>query len=202
MLFRSVKYKPDYAEAYYWHGNYLYGEGKYAEAIVQLDKALKADPSDFHALDLRAGAKQFLNKFDDAIADYNLLEAKHPQDFNSNFDRAKCYQAVKKHKEAIADWDKVIEKAMATGFESSEGYVFRGISKAVLGKKTDAQTDFDKAIEVTILKNNTRTKIGCMLVEYGFYQDAIVWLDKALESQPIDDSAEKCKVEALARLKK
>ena len=201
-LILAVKYKPDYAEAYYWHGNYLYGEGKYAEAIVQLDKALKADPSDFHALDLRAGAKQFLNKFDDAIADYNLLEAKHPQDFNSNFDRAKCYQAVKKHKEAIADWDKVIEKAMATGFESSEGYVFRGISKAVLGKKTDAQTDFDKAIEVTILKNNTRTKIGCMLVEYGFYQDAIVWLDKALESQPIDDSAEKCKVEALARLKK
>ena len=198
----AVKYKPDYAEAYYWHGNYLFGEGKYAEAIVQLDKALKADPLDFHALDLRAGAKQFSNKFDDAIADYNLLETKQGQDFGSHFDRAKCYQAVKKHKEAIADWDKVIENAIKKGFESSEGYLFRGISKAVLDKKTEAQTDFAKAIETTIVKNDTRTKIGCLLVEYGFYQDAIVWLDKALASQPYGDSAQKCKAEALARFKK
>ena len=123
------------------------------------------------------------------------------QDFNSNFDRAKCYQAVKKHKEAIADWDKVIANAIKNGSESSEGYLFRGVSKQVLGKKADAQTDFDKAIEVTILKNNTRTKIGCMLVEYGFYQDAIVWLDKISADHPLE-LAQKCKAEALARLKK
>ncbi len=191
----SVKFKPDYAEAYYWHGNYLYGWAKYTEAIEQLDKALEADSSYFEALNLRAAAKQFSNKYANAIVDFNILAAKQGVDFDSYYNRAQCYQALNKHKEAIIDWNKVIEK----NDESSEGYMFRGISKRVLGQKVEAQADFDKAMASTILKINCRSNIGCLLVQYGFYKEGIVWLDGALESQPAPEKAQKCKEEALKK---
>ena len=60
---------------------------------------------------------------------------------------------------------------------------------------------FDKAIDVTILKNTYQAKIGCSLVQYGFYKEAIVWLDKALAEQPTLEIAQNCKVEALKKVK-
>ena len=193
----AVKYKPDYAEAYYWHGNYLYGWGKYTEAIEQLGKALKADPAYFEALSLRAAAKQFSNQFAEAVADFNLLESKQGKDFNSFYNRAQCYQALNKHKEAIAEWDKVLEK----NGESSDALMFRGISKWVLGKKTEAQADFDKVMSITNSGYVYQGKIGCLLVQNAFYKEALVWLDKTLAEKPDLEIAQKCKAEALKKLK-
>lgn len=192
----AVKIKPDYAEAYYWHGNFLYGWAKYPEAIEQFDKALKADPMYFEALNLRAAAKQFSNKYAEAVADFNLLATKQGDNFDSYYNRAECYQVLNKHKEAIADWNKLIEKKE----ESSEVYLFRGISKRVLGQEAEAEADFEEAVNVTILKTTTQAKIGCQLVQYGFYKEAITWLDKALTESPNLEMPKKCKEEALKKM--
>ena len=53
----------------------------------------------FKALKLRAAAKQNINRFAEAIADFNLLEAQNTKDFDSYYNRAECYQALNKHKE-------------------------------------------------------------------------------------------------------
>ena len=191
----AVKIKPDYAEAYYWHGNYLYGWGKYPEAIVQFDKALKADPTYFEALRLRAAAKQFSHKYAEAIDDFNLLATKQGNQFENHYNRAECFQALNKHKEAVADINIVLKK----NDENTDAYVFRGISKRILGQKAEAQADFDKAIAATILKTISQAKIGCQLVQYGFYKEAIEWLEKALEAQPNLEIAQKCREEALKK---
>ena len=68
-----------------------------------------------------------------------------------------------------------------------------------MDKKAEAQADFDKAIDVTILKDINQAKIGCLLVQYRFYTEGVVWLDKALALNPSLEIAKECRKEALKK---
>ena len=159
--------------------------------------ALRADANHFESLSLRAAAKQFSNKYVEAIADYNLLEKKQGADFKDFYSRASCFQALKKHQEAILDWD----KAIAKNNENYEPFCFRGASKYALGKVSEAILDFNKALETTILKMDCNAKIGCTLVEFGLYKEAMPYLDKASEGS-FNGKLKECKAEALKKMKK
>jgi tetratricopeptide (TPR) repeat protein len=192
-----IALKPDYPYAYYWLGNIKYGQAEYAEAIAYFDNALKVNARDSNAIRLRAASKQFSNDFEGAIADYNLFEKSHPTDFDRYIDRGICYQAINKHKEAIEDFDKAIQLFP----ETSDNFKYRGISFMVLGNRVAAYADFNKSINLTIMYSNFHRDIGCSLVKYKFYKEAIEWLDKALQKSPDFKSALDCKNEALSKIK-
>ncbi len=193
-LEKATAIKPEYAEAWYWHGNILYGFGEYEPAIADLDKALKAKPEYTDALDLRAGAKMFSGQFAAAIADFNLLEKTDPK-FNSHFDRGKCYQSLGKHIEAIADFDASLRRHP----DFSDAFMYRGISKMVLGQKAEADKDFENTFANTVLTTNYSIKIGCLLVQFNLAKEGVEWLDKVLEKYPDNQQAQKCRAEALKK---
>jgi len=188
-----VQIKPDFAEAYYWQGNIQYGLGKNEASIAALDKALKADPMHYHALDLRAAAKQYSNRLAEAVEDYKQLEVLHPDEFDSYFSRGSCYQTLGKHREAIADFEKMMEKFP----DSADAYLRRGVSRMVLGQKEEAEKDFEKALENTVLVGNYSTEIGCLLTEFGLPKEGLVWLDKVLAKSPDNRKAKECREKAL-----
>ena len=125
------------------------------------------------------------------------------KDFDDFFTRAQSYQALNKHNEAIRDFDTVLK----INTESSDAYMYRGISKFALNKKAEAQTDFDKAIEFTILKEIQKAKIGCELVKFAFYKEALIWLNAAIDDRSKQEQhseleiAKDCKAEALKKMK-
>ncbi len=192
-LEKAVQTQPDFAEAYYWQGNIHYGLGEYEASVAALDKALKADPMHYHALDLRAAAKQYSNRLAEAVEDYKQLEALHPDEFDSFFSRGSCYQTLGKHREAIADFEKMMKKFP----DSADAYLRRGVSRMVLGEKEEAEKDFEKALENTVLIGNYSTEIGCLLTEFGLPKEGLVWLDKVLAKSPDNRRAKECREKAL-----
>ncbi len=201
---KAIQINPKYAEAYYEFGNFYYGNAEYAQAIQQFDGALKADSLHYHALALRAAARQFSERYNEAISDYNLLQRRHPKDFDNHYNRGQCYQMVGKHKEAIMDFDVIIKK----NEEGSDIFSLRGASLFLLGKTTEAEQDFTRFCQRKVsymYANATDFKvsnpdfgvvqqtIGCLLISLNAKKEGYKWLDLALSSRPDLERAKECR---------
>ena len=146
--------------------------GKYLDAIEDFDKAIQLNPDDSHCHELKDLAiKNFeneensisinsetyaddlynrgisrleLEKFTEAIQDFNKFIEINPQNCNALKYRSIAYIELKNLNAAISDLDKIIQI-------NPHDYVslrYRGLSKYNLGKYLDAIEDFDRAIQI------------------------------------------------------
>ena len=203
-LDKALALKPDFIDALDTRGHYFIDIGENSKAIADFDKILKIKPDTAGIYQSRATAKFFQKQYAETIADLDKVEKLLGKDFDDFFTRAQCYQALKKHNEAIHDFDTILK----TQPDNSSALMYRGVSNFALNKKTEAQADFEKAVESTILKDIQKAKIGCELVKFAFYKEALIWLNAALEDRANDvqkaelEIAKDCKLEALKNIKK
>ncbi len=87
-LMREVSY-PDAAEDYYDAGHDLYGDGKYNEAIKELEKALIYDPKDVNAIYFIGRSYHKLGDKENATLYYNIVLTEYPD--SNRADNAKDY---------------------------------------------------------------------------------------------------------------
>lgn len=124
---------------------YLYvTEGKEADGLSALDKAIALKPDLAEAYNNRGMAKNALGKYQDALADFDMatqLKSNYAE-FHSNRGMAK--NALGKHYDALADFDVAI--LLKSNYE--EAYNNRGMAKNALGEHQDALADFDEAIRL------------------------------------------------------
>jgi tetratricopeptide (TPR) repeat protein len=76
-LLREVTY-PDAAESHYDEGHDLYSDGKYEEAIKELEKALIFKPKDVNAIYFTGRAYQRLDDKENAALYYNIVLNEYP----------------------------------------------------------------------------------------------------------------------------
>jgi TolA-binding protein len=76
-LLREVTY-PDAAESHYDEGHDLYSDGKYEEAIKELEKALIFNPKDVNAIYFTGRAYQRLDDKENAALYYNIVLTEYP----------------------------------------------------------------------------------------------------------------------------
>ncbi len=76
-LLREVTY-PDAAESHYDTGHDLYSDGKYEEAIKELEKALIFNPQDVNAIYFIGRAYQRLDDKENAALYYNIVLTEYP----------------------------------------------------------------------------------------------------------------------------
>lgn len=74
---RGITY-PDAAESYYDHGHDLYSNGKYEEAIKELQKAITFNPQDVNAIYFTGRAYHRLNDKENAALYYNMVLKDYP----------------------------------------------------------------------------------------------------------------------------
>lgn len=90
-------------------------------------------------------------------------------------------QVEGEYREAIELYTKSIE-----AFPSAEAYTFRGWAYSSLEDYEQAIADCMKAIEVDPEFGNPYNDIGAYLIETGKLEEAIPWLEKAIEAKRYD----------------
>jgi tetratricopeptide (TPR) repeat protein len=94
--------------------------------------------------------------------------------FNQGYD----HQMKGDLEQALAFYTKSIEL-----FPTAEAYTFRGWTYSFMGRLDDAIEECKKAIEVDPEFGNPYNDIGAYLIEKGNWDEAIPWLEQAIESK-------------------
>lgn len=197
---QAIRLKPDYPLAFNNRGIAKNNLNKYAEAIADYDQAIRLKPDFMEAFYSRGLAKYYLSKHNEAIADFDQSIRLKPDYADAFYNRGFTKNNLGKYNEAIADYD----QAISLNPKYTDAFNNRGNAKRELGKYTEAIADLDEAIRLDPKNPRPYANKGCALVGLGKYGAAI---DSIKEAEKIDasfkttDWVQKCKQEALSKLK-
>jgi len=121
-----------------------YSRGNYKEAILDFNKAIELDPTNYIYYYHRATQKKFLEDFRGAILDYDKAIELDPYAPHLYSDRGLAKYYLKDFRGAILDYDKAIELFQI----NKEYYYRRGDANYQLGYLNAACLDWSKAGEL------------------------------------------------------
>jgi len=186
------------SEDYHLQANTLEKEGKYEEAILLLDKAIKKDPNNIKALLDRAVDQSLLANYDEALIDYTQVIALDSNNTLAYFNRGKNYHRIENYKAAIADFEKAItlkggmafyidkieNSFLENGFEydvaMEEIRLERGVSRYYLNSLQLAFDDFNFCIQNKYELPTSYLWRGLVYLTYEMHTEGCKDLNEAL----------------------
>ncbi|MFI5897221.1 tetratricopeptide repeat protein [Actinoplanes sp. NPDC051513] len=147
-------------------------------AIEDCTRALHHDPGLARAYALRAAARTYLDRYDEALADFGHALRLSPDDSWTLSRRGQAYCWMNRHDEALDDLDRAIELNGANGWAISQrGEVYR-----LLDRHDEALADFDRAVALSRTGDAwTIGSRGQTLLAMDRYDEALTDLDQAIE---------------------
>ena len=137
----------DHSSLFINSGNYLYEKGKFKQAIIEYDKAIKSHKKEFEAYLYRAMAKYNLNDHEGAIDDYSsVLKITRK---NSIRQLAFYYRGLSKF--AINDLRAALldlNEALKLDEKDYEAFYARASLKVAMNNRNEAIEDFNTAINL------------------------------------------------------
>jgi len=125
-------------------GSEHFAKKAYADALIEFDKAITAEPKNAKALCFRARCKQALNRKDEALKDYNEAVKNAGKEFSPYFFRAIYFEQNNKADDAISDYTSAIN----LNANNTDCFVNRGFLYFNKKQNADANKDFDTAIKL------------------------------------------------------
>ena len=125
-------------------------------------KSLALDPNSHQALLGRGLANFNLNRFEDAIRDFNRAIKLEPDDTSGYIGRANALSRINKFEEAISDYDFYIKNEPGR----SEAYLYRGMALFRTNRFDEAISDFNSSV-----KHNPENFQAYMMRGFLFYTD-------------------------------
>jgi len=188
--------------------------GQYDLALEFFNKAIRYDPKNTDALNLRGVMYFYQKKYSLALEDYHKALAINPNDAEVYVNRGNVYGRLEEDDQAILDYAKAIElkpylaeayvnrgnlyarqgqydlaiidfnQALARKPYLSEAYKNRGNAYELSGRYALALYDYDKALEIKSDYHEAYLNRGNTFGRVGLYYFAILDYNRALELQP------------------
>lgn len=117
-------------------------QGRYEEAIVLLNKALKQNPHDITARSHHAHALMAAQRFDEALAAYDRVLAAQPGNFEALYNRGVILSQKQRFEEALA----ALDAALALRPDTAAVYHNRGVVLVGLERYGEAMASYDQAV--------------------------------------------------------
>lgn len=183
MTFTSCDFKS--SADYNAEAEKLEKEGKYAEAIPLLDKAIEKDPENIYALINRGVDKSILEDYQGSIEDYTKIIEIDSDNALALLNRGKNKKRLEDYQGAIEDFEKAIKTKgseilymdkvensfVETGFEfdvKMEEIIFeRGIANYHIDSLKDSYNDFDFCIQKKFGLSECFYHIGLIYIAYS-----------------------------------
>jgi tetratricopeptide (TPR) repeat protein len=157
-----------------------YRLGDFPRAIVNLDMALRRDPNDAEAHNIRGNAFDEIGAFDNALADYDeaiRIDANNPVFFH---DRAVLWRRKGNLDQALIDLD----RAIRFSFSDPDLYCDRGLVWYEKGSHARAVADFDHAIKLDPKLAAAYISRGLILHRSGKFTAAFADLGRTIHVDP------------------
>ena len=155
-------------------------KAKLTEAVTHLEllpPPLTAD--DFMA---SASGKYALERYEEALADYDHALQLKPDNPDALNNRGMTYDNLKRYNEALADY----KRALQLRPYYPEAFNNRGVTYSKLERYEEALADYDQVIKLSADNPSTLGNRGSTYHEMGRYRDALADFDKALKLR-LDD---------------
>ena len=172
---------PTTADDYFAQAKASQGKDGRQQTVIRLiNESLKIKPDNSAGYFLRAFTKFQLNKYQEAVFDYNLAIQFNPKDTSSYYNRGIANNKLKNDRQALIDFADAIE-IDATYFLA---YYAIGFTKQEMGRDNEAIENFNKAIEIDPNFVNAYYARGYSKQNLGENRSAIVVFDKAIQIDP------------------
>src|SRR3989344_4491726 len=139
------------ADGFYKRGNVYFKLNDFEKSIASFDKAIELDPNDAVAYNNRGGTKRELGLYEAAIDDYDMMIGVDPDEYAFH-NRAFLKFKIGKTDDAIVD----LKCALQIAGDFLPSYAVLGDCYRALGKNSDAETAYTKALELTTPENLTQ----------------------------------------------
>ena len=161
-------------------GNRHLQQGKYDEAIVDYNEAIRINPESAQAYTNRGTVKVVFGQHDDAIADYDQAIHINSQSAEAYTNRGIAKAELGRHEEAIADYNQTIR----INPQYPLAYYNRGNAKKALGQHDQAIADYDQTIGINPQDAEAHNNRGSAKGTLGRYEEAIADFNQAIHINP------------------
>jgi tetratricopeptide (TPR) repeat protein len=152
----------------------------YELALVDLNEAIRLDPTYAQAYYNRGNSYYHLRQYEQAIANYGEAIRLNPTDTKSYTNRGASYAHLGQHAQAIADFD----EAIRLNPTDAKPYTNRGASYQNLGQHEQAIADYDDVIHLNPTDANAYFYRGTSYQSLGQHTRAIADYDEAIRLNP------------------
>ena len=166
----------DYAK----QGDNFFREGRYAEAIVSYEKALKIHPEMADTWNNRGVVLTKLQKYEDAIASYDRALQIRPEYSDAWNNRGVCLLELRQYQEAIVSY----EQAIKVKPDYADAWNNRGVSLAKLQNYQEAVKSYNQALAIKNDYSDAWNNRGVSLSKLGIYGEAIACYENATKLRP------------------
>ncbi|MFZ5999384.1 MAG: tetratricopeptide repeat protein [Bacteroidota bacterium] len=149
----------------------------FMEAILNLNKAVDADPKYSQAYYVRGNIKANFEDFHGAMKDYNTAVEVNPKYADAFFARGNVKMKLQDYYGAISDFT----SAIALNENYVEAYFNRGRAKQYLQAYEDAINDCSKIIQINPKSIDAYYMRGLLRIEFGDTKNGCLDLSKAGE---------------------
>jgi tetratricopeptide (TPR) repeat protein len=161
-------------------GIVAYRLGDFPGAIVNLDEAIRLDPNDAQALDIRGNVWDEIGAFDSAFADYEEAIRIDPNSATFFHDRAILWHRKGELDKALLDFD----RAIRFSFSDPDIYCDRGLVWYEKGRHERAIADFNQAVKLDLSVASACINRGLILHRNSDFAVAFADLGKMIHVSP------------------
>jgi tetratricopeptide (TPR) repeat protein len=144
-LNRFIKSQPEQEDDYYWRGRAYYGTKDYSMALDDLTRAIELQPENGASYLWRGVIQYALHDYPAGLADLTRAIELQPEIANNYYWRALCFLGISTLLAALQDLEHVIE----FGETKLHGLFWRGVTRYLLDRNEDAQSDWNQAATIT-----------------------------------------------------
>lgn len=163
-------------DRFFLQGNDALALKDYDKAIHYFDNAIRIDPDFSLAYNNRGVAKMNSDRAAEAILDYNEAININPKYYEAVGNRAYAYEQVNRYGSSLSDW-----KILIDVFPDS---AFLHLSQAIVQTKnrdySEAAQSFQEVLQLEPGNDEAMVNMGTLLHYQGQDEEAIQWLDRAL----------------------
>jgi protein O-GlcNAc transferase len=158
------------------HGDLMYENGKWLDAITCYDTAIRQKPDYAEAYSQRGLSLSKLNRFEEALASYNKSIQLQSDHANPYFYRGNTLQQLNRIDEALDSYNTAIK----LGLENADVFFNLGNAQAKLARLDVALASHDRAITIDADFPEAWCARGDVLQDLGRYNDALASYNQAI----------------------
>ena len=178
---KALEFNGNYAVARLYRAHCFSNTGKHAEALTEIQKALRLDPLSPVVNTLYAEFLYHARRYEEALAQFHNALELDPNFWVARVNLAKAYEQTRQYDQAIAE----LEKARLLSGHNTETISMLGYVLALIGKKEQARNCLSELFEMRQRKYVPPYNIALLQTGLGDERDAIDSLEQGYQERDV-----------------